>query len=101
MTAKQWRLERGFKVFFRHSRVFLFQPSTGVCHSMPIFGGKWMDHDDLDREPWADHSDLLSPAQLDDFKATAAACYCYQGCGPCDFCQGRRPAPRSISVIPN
>lgn len=85
-TARDWRRE-GWKVLFRSGSVFLINEVGKVWHT-EIFGGKWMEHPNLDDGFWG------SAALTSDMKETLRFCYCSSlpDTG-CDFCQGCRKAP--------
>ena len=90
-NASSWR-HLGFKTIFRHSKIYLYQPSTGSIYVTQVAGGDWMLYTDVNAAPWRDATTEVLGTSLEmEFRLVAACCYCDAGVSSCDFCAGRRP----------
>jgi len=90
-NSASWR-RRGFKTIFRHSKIYLYQPTTGATYVTQVAGGDWMLHTDVHASPWRDATTEVRGTSLEmEFRTTSLVCYCDNGVSSCDFCAGRRP----------
>lgn len=96
MTPQEWR-QAGYFTIIRQGTAYLFRPSTEDVVSAPLSEGGWPRTDNLGAAPWIRWSpaDCARQATLvEDFRATAATCYCDQGPVTfCDYCAGTRRSP--------
>ena len=96
MNKTEWQ-KMGFKVFFRNSRVFLYQPNkSNAAYWLYNDNGKWMEHDNLDL--W--NRINIGGALLADFTASTALCYCNNlgNDSTCDFCGTTRNALQYLGL---
>lgn len=96
MTPRDWR-KTGYRTIIRDDTAYLFRSQTDEVIAAPLVNGQWPSEGNVNATPWRRWSrDDLSTnhALLDDFRATAATCYCDQkGTDLCDYCAGRRRSP--------
>ena len=86
MNSKAWR-KCGYKTIIRDGNMYLYHPDTGVIHWTPIAHGGWMDHENVNEEPWTNCMLADIPGRLQkDIEKTIKNCYCDKGVEICDFC---------------
>lgn len=96
MTPRAWR-QAGYRTIIRDGTAYLYRPATEEVVAAPLQDGGWPTTDNLGSAPWDRWSRTEAAAQmarLEDFRATAATCYCDQGrTQMCDYCAGLRRSP--------
>jgi len=96
MTPQAWR-KAGYRTIIRQGIAYLYRPSTEEVIAAALCDGEWPATDNLGAAPWnrwspADNARYA--ALVEDFRATAATCYCDQTpASMCDYCAGTRRSP--------
>jgi hypothetical protein len=96
MNPRGWR-QAGYRTIIRKGVAYLYRPSTEEVIEAHLQQGQWPATDNLGSAPWNRWSRADADSQaglLEDFRATAATCYCDQGhIATCDYCAGIRLSP--------
>ena len=96
MTPRAWR-QAGYRTMIRDGIAYLYRPATEEVIAASLHQGPWPATDNLGSAPWTRWSradDAAHPGLLEDFRATAATCYCDQGTvAMCDYCAGLHRSP--------
>ena len=96
MTPQAWR-KAGYRTIIRQGTAYLFRSATEEIVAAPLNDGQWPKTDNLGAAPWNRWSPAdgaQHPRLLEDFRASAATCYCDQGTVEmCDYCAGTRSSP--------
>jgi hypothetical protein len=96
MTPRAWR-QAGYRTIIRDGTAYLYRPATEDVIAAPLLNGQWPTTDNLGAAPWTRwdrHETAAHPRLLEDFRATAATCYCDERTDvPCDYCAGLRNSP--------
>ena len=96
MTPHAWR-QGGYRTMIRNGIAYLYRPATEEVIAASLQQRQWPATDNLGSAPWTrwSRADAAAhPGLLEDFRATAATCYCDQGTiTMCDYCAGLRHSP--------
>lgn len=96
MTPRAWR-QSGYRTIIRDGTAYLYRPGTEDVIAAPLQGGRWPETDNLGAAPWVRWGRTeaeTNPQLLEDFRATAATCYCDRPRDAlCDYCAGLRRSP--------